>query len=650
MVGREGQEIAIDFPILGYYDQQRFVQFNPSDSANWYLVSNQLGKKKVAMYPTMGRRHINFLGSNRLVFEKEPRGAFKSINYAYFVVSNTIYRVDRNYNVLDISTGNVTTFNGDIFFTFLVAGSITFSVFVDGQHIYVYREDTGEFSVVTDGNSPGGATTGGNPKFVATFGNRIVVSVENSSAYYLSQINMGGSDYDPGNVFTVGGNALFNQASGIIRQFGVLHNTLYIFTDYSTDIWSNIPSVFTSAGGSTSTFPWKINTTTNFDYGMADPKTLSIGFGRMVWMAQNEEGLVQVVQSSGQAPKPISTKAIDTLFQKNVRQNIIGSISPFLNGKADGFLYQWENTIFYRLSAGLFENFGVLDITTQANSIEYNFDTDTWHRVIESNGERNRIQKHVFFNNTHLVTVTGDNTVYEMSGQFYDNEITNPDRDNPQSLNAYIREPFRYERVTPIISEPDYAEFITDWVEIDFVWGLNLAVKTSTPFENAVYLIDEHAGDDGQPIFLIDETSPSPTDPIFLIDEIIGPDCQPVFLIDEELGPDGEPIFIVDEEGITIDPIYLIAEEGNTPTLDENFYNNLFRPYIELFWSDDGAVSFLPAGQIEFSQLGQYQWRMRWYQLGPSRNRAYKLACVSNSPIVLLGGIMMTGRVSDGTD
>src|SRR5439155_1173040 len=123
-------------------------------------------------------------------------------------------------------------------------------------------------------------------------------------------------------------------------------------------------------------------------------------------------------------------------------------------------------------------------IETKANSIEYNFDTETWQRVIEKNGERNRIQKHIFFNNVHFVSVIGDNTVYEMSGQFYNNEITNPDQDDPQALDAYLREPFRYERVTPIIAQDDYGEFITDFVEIDFVWGENTAIFSESPFQN----------------------------------------------------------------------------------------------------------------------------------------------------------------------
>lgn len=589
-----------DFPIIGFYDQQRFKQFNPSDCANWYLLEDPQGKKNIAMYPTMGRRHINFLGQNRLVFVKEPRGLFRSINYTYIVVSNSIYRIDKFYNQVEITENKVISLSGDIFFSYLVTPALTFAVFVDGQHIYVYREDTGTFDIVTDPNAPQ------KPKFITTFGNRIAVSQENSSQFNLSEINLDATAFNPATCFTIAGNAIFAQESGIIRQMTVLHNQLYIFTDFTTGIWSNIPSTFLSTGGTQTSFPWKKNTTFDWDFGIFDPKTLDTGFGRMTWMAQNREGLIQVMTSSGQTPERISTRAIDILFQRNVRQGIIGDLSPFLNGQADGFMYQWENTIFYRLSAGEYKNYGILDLQNSANSIEYNFETGTWARVIEKNGERNRIQKHVFFNNTHLVTVNKDSTVYEMSGQFYDNEITNPDRDSPQAIDAYIREPFRYERVTPIIAQDDYGEFITDWVEIDFVWGESNVVFSESPFENAQFIIAENSDSDGNPIYM------------------------------------------VDEEKINGNEVFIIAEEGNTPQINETTYNEIYKPHIELYWSDDGGVSFYPADVREFSQLGFYQWRMRWYQLGASRNRAYLLVCVSPSPIVVLGGTMETRRASDG--
>ncbi len=98
------------------------------------------------------------------------------------------------------------------------------------------------------------------------------------------------------------------------------------------------------------------------------------------------------------------------------------------------------------------------------------------------------------------------------------------------------------------------------------------------------------------------------------------------------------------EDGVT----FVIAENGNTPELDESTYNALFKPHIELFVSDDGGVTFYTVDNLEFSQLGVYSWRMRWYQCGLSRNRVYNLVCVSPAPIIVLGAIHETDVVSGG--
>jgi len=321
-----------------------------------------------------------------------------------------------------------------------------------------------------------------------------------------------------------------------------------------------------------------------------------------VWVAKNKDGLFQVMYSQGGLPQKLSTKAIDVLFQT---YSNAGQDNPFLALNTAGFLYQYENTIFYRLSAGNFNPTGILDQLQTSNSIEYNFDTNSWERCIESNGGRNRIQKHVFFNNKHLVTVDQDNTVYEMSGQFYDNEITNLSQPNSQANDAYISQPFRYERVTPIISEDDYSEFITDYVEIDFVFGNNTFINSETPFEDTVFIIDEAVDTSGDPIFIVTETDPN---------------------------------------------VFVIKEGTNNPSLTSQTYNKLFKPHIELYFSDDGGISYFPADVREFSQLGVYQWRMRWYQLGASRNRVYKLICVSPAPIVILGAVMDIRRASGGAN
>ncbi len=596
-------------PLIGPYNVQRFKQFGPEDTANFYLVNDENTKKPFAMFPTMGRKHIEYLGSNQLIFGSQPRGEFKSIKYSYFVDGSTVYRVDSQYNKLSI--GSMSSSAGDVYFTFLVVGKIVFACFVDNQFIYIYKEgDAAGLQQVDDPNAPGVFSVDGvvtKPGFIAAFGNRITVSVANSSQFVLSKINLGGSSFNKSTCFTNSSTPqIYALASGIIGQMGVLNNTLYIFTDYVTDVLSNIPSQFPATlSGTVISFPWKFNSTYNWNFGISNPRSLDIDFGYIAFLAQNSDGLLQFMMSTGGQPYKISTNAIDVLLQKYT--NLYGINNPFLASNSNGFLYQYENTIFYRMSGGNYTGNGLLDQTQNANSIEFCVDTKEWHRCIELNGERNRIQSHIYFNFKHLVTVTGENTVYEMSGQYYFNEVRNPLQEDPQESDAYIAYPFRYERVTPLIYENDYAEFETEFVQIDFVWGESNISYSDSPFLNAVFIIDEEAGMNG----------------------------DPQYIITDEAGPDGQPV-------------YVLAEEGNTPQLNDTFYNALYKPSIELYWSDDGGITFFPADMREFSQQGVYSWRMRWYQLGPSRNRVYKLVAVSPVPIVILGATMNVRRISGG--
>lgn len=591
------QEVAQiePLPIFCYYDKQRFTQFGAMDCANWYGIQVDSGKKKQALYPTMGRQHVRFLNENRLIFNAEPRVEFKSIDFLYVVDGTTVYQYDKFYNrkVLPISISLGTP----IWFATLPVGTLVYNMMTDGNNIFVIKEDGSSVTaeVVTDPNAPGGATTGGKPLYVAAFGNRFVVSVAGSPDFYLTTINLTGN---AGTYFTINGAALNGRASGVIGQFAVLHNQLYIMCSFTTDVWANIITQIT-VGGVTREFPWKLNSSYNFDFGIADPNSLSVGFGMMVWLAENEEGLVSFMMSNGQIPQDISSQAINVLLENSTHPE---TLSPFFTTDVDGFLYQYENTIFYRASAGKFIGFGDLDIIDNANSIEYNFQTGKWGRCIELNGERNRIQKHVYFNNTHLVIVQGDPAIYQMAGNIYHNELRNPNQPDDQAPDAFLKFPMRYELVTKQIFLEDYAEFADEYVEIDFVFGNKTFYKSCAPFLNTTFIVGEDS---------------TPDNPIYMLSE---------------------------------DDKYIIADGTDIPTFDDNHYCALFKPHIELYYSDDGGETYLPADLREFSPLGAYRWRMRWYELGCSRNRCYRLVCVSSAPIVILGGVRNTKRVSGGAN
>ncbi len=189
-----------------------------------------------------------------------------------------------------------------------------------------------------------------------------------------------------------------------------------------------------------------------------------------------------------------------------------------------------------------------------------------------------------------------------MAGNIYHNETINPAQPNPQAPDAFLKYPMRYELVTQQLYLEDYAEFIDDYVEIDFVFGNQTFYRSNAPFLNTKYIVDERSTED-----------------------------NPIYMLTE-------------------DDKFIIAEGSNTPTFDDNHYNALFKPHIELYYSDDGGVSFSTADLREFSPLGKYRWRMRWYELGISRNRCYRLICVSSAPIVILGAVRNTRRASGGAN
>jgi hypothetical protein len=567
------------------------------DCANWYGIQVDSGKKQQALYPAMGRKHVHFLNENRLIYNTEPRDEFRTIDYMYVIEGTQVIAYDRFFNPQIL--GNI-SLTGTLWFAYLPVNTAVYALLTNGTSVYIITEigTSVTMTLCTDTNAPT------KPQYVAAFGNRFIVSQADTPINYLTQINLGGSPpVDPAKIFTIpdggAGFALFFSSSGIVRSYAVLHSQLYIFTDFTTDIWANIPTQITVAGV-TREFPWKINTSYNWDYGIADPLSLSVDFGRMVWLGKNSNGLVSFMASDGGQPVDISTQAINILLENSTEDD--DGLSPFLRLTSDGFLYQYENTVFYRVSAGIYDNTQLLDPTTFANSIEYNFETKTWGRVIELNGSRCRIQKHIYFNSRHLVIVQGDPAIYEMAGNIYYNELRNPAQPDTQAADAFLKFPMRYELVTQQIYQEDYSEFIDDYVEIDFVFGNKTFYRSCAPFLNTKFIVDERS---------------TPEVPIYMLTE---------------------------------DDKFIIAEGSNTPTFDDNHYCALFKPHIELYYSDDGGVSFLTADLREFSPLGQYRWRMRWYELGISRNRCYRLVCVSSAPIVILGAVRNTRRASGGAN
>ena len=119
-------------PIFCYYDVQRFTQFGSMDCANWYGIQVESGKKQQALYPAMGRKHVHFLNENRLVFNIEPRDAFRTVNYMYVIEGTQVIQYDRFFNAVPI--GNI-ELTGTLWFAFLPVGNSTYALLTNETNI-----------------------------------------------------------------------------------------------------------------------------------------------------------------------------------------------------------------------------------------------------------------------------------------------------------------------------------------------------------------------------------------------------------------------------------------------------------------------------------------------------------------------------------
>ena len=124
----------------------------------------------------MGRQHLTSQGQNQLVFSTEPRLIFKSINYFYVVDGTQIFQYDKFFNQKTMPIGISLT--GNIWYSILTVQTLVYIVLTDETKYYIITEDgtSVTMGIVIDPNAPGGGNNPGSPAFVATFGNRIVIS------------------------------------------------------------------------------------------------------------------------------------------------------------------------------------------------------------------------------------------------------------------------------------------------------------------------------------------------------------------------------------------------------------------------------------------------------------------------------------------
>jgi len=164
---------------------------------------------------------------------------------------------------------------------------------------------------------------------------------------------------------------------GNIVACRTLHRRIFLFSENFTEVWEN-------AGAGTN-LPIRRNNSSLMEVGTPAIGSISVGFDRMFFLAQDRDGLAGVVEVSGTQTLLVSNRALD--FQlAQYAADITQGVSD-----ARGVLIKENGIIFYRLNFTRANHTYVLNVTMST------VDSPKWHEEEVLNGNRHPAQTHAYF-------------------------------------------------------------------------------------------------------------------------------------------------------------------------------------------------------------------------------------------------------------
>jgi hypothetical protein len=192
-------------------------------------------------------------------------------------------------------------------------------IIVDGVGGYLYTLATGIFTTITDGNFPNGATT------VAFLNGRFIVNKAGTRQFVVGQ-SYAGANWTP---FIFGTK---ENSSDVLLAVEVLNGTLLLWGANSIEFWQDeglSPLPFSRVKGATQT------------WGLAAVFSRAPLANTKVFLGQNPQGGVQILQLNGYTPVRISTSDIENLINSFVNSGVVISDAVALTYMVDGHpMYQ----------------------------------------------------------------------------------------------------------------------------------------------------------------------------------------------------------------------------------------------------------------------------------------------------------------------
>ena len=245
-----------------------------------------------------------------------------------------------------------------------------------------------------------------------------------------------------------------NSHPGNIIGIRTLHRYLFIFSNNFTEVWEN--------KGIGTNLPFRRVNSLLIEYGLAALGSLTTGFDKMFFLANDRDGLGSVMMVTGTTAGAITNEALDFVFAQYAEQDQISD--------ARGFLIKENGLIFYRLNFTTANHTWVYNVTLSDPSNEQG---KRWHEEEVLNGNRHRAQTHSYFGGKNYVGDYAKPILYLLDNSI----LTN----NGESI--------RRARISRSFVPPAYQRLRIDRFQLDLLQGQY--IKTDIDFTDIPLLAED---------------------------------------------------------------------------------------------------------------------------------------------------------------
>ncbi|WP_436872666.1 packaged DNA stabilization protein [Acinetobacter haemolyticus] len=446
----------IKLPLVGPAYKLNAQSMSCQNCINWYpqTIEYPNGSRVAALMPTPGLKKI-FQGDSASVrcLHVLSNGALLAVigKKLYHSKAN---RFDPQY-VGDVSgLGTVKAADNGIV-----------AIIVNGTYSYSLDMKTLEFKRLSGSTIP-------RSTHVLFLDGRFVVNKANTGQFYWSDLYS--------NKFDALSYATAESSPDKITALVTFNRELWIFGAQTVERYY-------SSGSQTS--PYARLSGGAMAFGCTAPDSIVALATGVIWLSLSEFGGHQIVMSGGGVPERISTHAIEEEIASYIKTS-----------DAIAYAYQQEGHVFY-----------VISFPSASTTFCFDVSTGLWHQrsYASQQGlhERHRSQHHAFFNGIHIVGDYKNGKLYQLDKQTYTDDgdlilrertaqavITDGKLTRFNNLEIVCEVGFGDRKPKPTPQPPVIscvgALNITDWIDINGVWGLEVEGELITESAAILEVID----------------------------------------------------------------------------------------------------------------------------------------------------------------